>query len=96
MTPQPADAPTTITAYPDGPLLLRGPAVIVGEDGRALERRQGAVALCRCGRSSIAPFCDGTHKVLQRAAARRARRRLDTAAGTGPREVTPGDDGDSG
>lgn len=68
-------APTTITAYPDGPLLLRGPAVIVGEDGEEVERRPGTVALCRCGRSSLAPFCDGTHKAVNRAARQRRRER---------------------
>ena len=74
MTPPPDPrAQTTVTAYPDGPLLLRGPAVIVGEDGQEVERRPGTVALCRCGRSSLAPFCDGTHKAVNRAA--RSRRR---------------------
>jgi CDGSH-type Zn-finger protein len=62
---------TTITAYPGGPLLLRGPAVIVGEDGEPVERRRATVALCRCGRSRIAPWCDGSHKAVRRAASRR-------------------------
>lgn len=61
------DAPdargATITVCPDGPLLVRGDVEIVGTDGEPVERRRSTVALCRCGRSSIAPYCDGSHKV---------------------------------
>lgn len=52
----------TITAYPDGPLLLRGDVQLQDADGAPIERRRSTVALCRCGLSSIKPFCDGTHK----------------------------------
>lgn len=76
MTPHPASEPTTVTAYPDGPLILRGPATILGEDGEPLERRRATVALCRCGLSTLAPLCDGAHKAARRAEARRAARRL--------------------
>lgn len=55
--------PTTITAYPDGPLVVRGPVELLDELGAPVPRRRRVVALCRCGRSTIAPFCDGTHKV---------------------------------
>ncbi|WDG17262.1 CDGSH iron-sulfur domain-containing protein [Microbacterium sp. Clip185] len=57
-----SDEPVTITAYPDGPLLVRGEARIVDASGNPVERRRRTVALCRCGLSSIKPFCDGTHK----------------------------------
>lgn len=57
-----SDAPVTITVYPDGPLLVRGGAQIVDAAGEPVERRRRTVALCRCGLSSIKPFCDGTHK----------------------------------
>jgi hypothetical protein len=53
----------TVTACPDGPLLMRGPATILGPDGEPVERRRATVALCRCGGTAIAPWCDGTHKV---------------------------------
>jgi CDGSH-type Zn-finger protein len=56
------DAPVTVTAYPDGPLLLRGDAELVTPDGEPIPRTRRTVALCRCGLSSIKPFCDGTHK----------------------------------
>lgn len=56
--------PTTITACPDGPILVRGDAQIVDEAGDPVERRRGTVALCRCGASAIKPYCDGTHKAI--------------------------------
>ena len=53
----------TITPYPDGPLIVRGPAVLVDDRGEPIERRRRTVALCRCGASAIKPWCDGTHKI---------------------------------
>lgn len=53
-----------ITAYTDGPLLVRGDFEIVDESGEAVPVTRGTVALCRCGVSSIKPFCDGTHKAI--------------------------------
>lgn len=52
----------TITAYPDGPLLLRGDVDLRTVDGEPIARKRRTVALCRCGLSAIKPFCDGTHK----------------------------------
>jgi CDGSH-type Zn-finger protein len=54
----------TITPYRDGPLLVRGPFSLVDQDGNEIELRRKTVALCRCGRSKIRPFCDGTHEVV--------------------------------
>ncbi|MCK2029321.1 CDGSH iron-sulfur domain-containing protein [Microbacterium sp. 22179] len=56
------DEHPTITAYPDGPLLVRGAIDLRDADGNAIEQRRRTVALCRCGLSAIKPFCDGTHK----------------------------------
>ena len=53
----------TITAYTDGPLLLRGDVELRAADGTPIERNRPTVALCRCGLSAIKPFCDGTHKL---------------------------------
>ena len=53
-----------ITPYEDGPLLVRGPFRLVDQDGNEIETPRRAVALCRCGRSAIRPFCDGTHKLV--------------------------------
>ncbi|MGP3534705.1 CDGSH iron-sulfur domain-containing protein [Microbacterium sp. RD1] len=54
--------PVTITAYADGPLLVRGDVELLDADGAPIPRRRRTVALCRCGLSAIKPFCDGTHK----------------------------------
>ncbi|HET8614215.1 MAG TPA: CDGSH iron-sulfur domain-containing protein [Actinomycetales bacterium] len=58
--------PVTVTACPGGPLLVRGPAVIVDENGDEVAKQRATVALCRCGLSSRAPWCDGSHKVANR------------------------------
>lgn len=52
----------TLTAYPNGPILVRGDVRLEDADGRPIERNRRTVALCRCGLSTIKPFCDGTHK----------------------------------
>ncbi len=57
--------PTTITPYRNGPYLVRGPLVLTDQDGNEIELRRKVVALCRCGRSQIRPFCDGTHKAIR-------------------------------
>ncbi len=54
-----------ITAYPDGPLIVRGDFEIADLDGGPLEVGR-TVALCRCGRSATKPLCDGSHKVRRR------------------------------
>ena len=59
----PADEPTaTITPYRDGPLIVRGDFRLVDTDGNEIDPGRKTVALCRCGKSGIKPFCDGTHK----------------------------------
>ncbi len=57
-------AECTITPYADGPLIVRGPFRLLDQDGNEIEVRRRTVALCRCGRSRIRPFCDGTHKLI--------------------------------
>ncbi|CAA9525963.1 MAG: zinc finger, CDGSH-type domain protein [uncultured Solirubrobacteraceae bacterium] len=54
-----------ITPYRDGPLLVRGPFTLQDQDGNAIEVGRKTVALCRCGKSRMRPFCDGTHKVIR-------------------------------
>jgi CDGSH-type Zn-finger protein len=53
-----------LTPYRDGPLLVRGATRIVDEQGRELDTRRDPIALCRCGKSRLRPFCDGTHKLI--------------------------------
>lgn len=50
--------------YRDGPLLVRGPVMLVDGQGREIEHRRDPIALCRCGKSRLRPFCDGTHKLV--------------------------------
>ena len=52
----------TITPYRDGPLIVRGDFRLVDQDGVEIDPGRDTIALCRCGRSGIKPFCDGTHK----------------------------------
>ncbi len=51
----------TITAYPDGPYLVRGCYKVLDVDGNEIESTRRTVALCRCGRSALKPLCDGSH-----------------------------------
>ena len=54
-----------ITPYRDGPLLVRGPVRLVDQDGNEIEAGRDPVALCRCGKSRMRPFCDGSHKLVR-------------------------------
>lgn len=54
----------TIRACTDGPLLVRGAPVILDDSGTPVTAVRRTVALCRCGVSSIKPWCDGSHKVI--------------------------------
>ena len=55
-------AGATITPYRDGPLIVRGTFRLVDQDGAEIDPGRDTIALCRCGKSGIKPFCDGTHK----------------------------------
>ena len=59
-----SDGPVRITPYRNGPYLVRGPFTLVDQNGEEIEVRRQVVALCRCGRSQMRPFCDGTHKSI--------------------------------
>ena len=50
-----------IIPHENGPVELRGPLEITSGTGHRLHRGT-RVFLCRCGRSSSKPFCDGNHK----------------------------------
>ncbi|RBY95681.1 CDGSH iron-sulfur domain-containing protein [Blastococcus sp. TF02-8] len=53
---------TTITPYRDGPLIVRGDFRLLDQDGAEIDPGRETIALCRCGKSGIKPFCDGSHK----------------------------------
>ena len=56
-------AEVKIKVRKDGPLLVEGPFELVDAEGGAfpLDPSKPAFALCRCGASKNAPFCDGSH-----------------------------------
>jgi CDGSH-type Zn-finger protein len=54
----------TITPYRDGPLLIRGEFTLRDQDGNEIPSERGTIALCRCGKSRMRPFCDGSHKLV--------------------------------
>lgn len=56
--------PMRITLCPGGPMLIRGAAVVEAEDGTLHETTRPVSAVCRCGATSRAPWCDGTHQLL--------------------------------
>ena len=60
--PAPTSGGATITPYRDGPLIVRGDFRLVDQDGAEIDPGRETVALCRCGKSGIKPFCDGSHK----------------------------------
>jgi CDGSH-type Zn-finger protein len=53
---------SSVTVYPDGPLVVRGDFELREVGGERIGAGQ-TVALCRCGRSALKPFCDGSHKI---------------------------------
>jgi uncharacterized Fe-S cluster protein YjdI len=55
--PESADVPVTVTPTPGGPYYLRGDVVVNDLAGNPI-RHEGRVALCACGKSRAAPFCD--------------------------------------
>ncbi|OON72747.1 CDGSH iron-sulfur domain-containing protein [Streptomyces tsukubensis] len=54
-----------VTAYPDGPYLVRGAHHVVDAEGNEIEVTRPVVALCRCGLSGQKPWCDSTHKLIR-------------------------------
>ena len=63
-----ASEPVSVRICPDGPMLVRGAETVVGADGQSHEVTRPVVAVCACGKSSRMPWCDSTHKAVQRAA----------------------------
>ena len=55
--------PSTTTVVPmrNGPLYIRGPIRVERPDGTVIAE-ETRVALCRCGATGNAPFCDNSHR----------------------------------
>jgi uncharacterized Fe-S cluster protein YjdI len=50
--------PTEVNGAPGGPVLLRGDLHVTGPDG--VDERETRAALCSCGSTGDAPYCDGS------------------------------------
>ncbi len=57
-------SPARLTLCPGGPLLVRGEVEVQTEDGEVHASTRPVSAVCRCGASARAPWCDGTHRLL--------------------------------
>jgi CDGSH-type Zn-finger protein len=60
-----SDERVTITPYRDGPLIVRGDVDLRDQDGNPIDAGREVVALCRCGKTRQAPFCDSSHKLAR-------------------------------
>jgi CDGSH-type Zn-finger protein len=54
-----------IVPYRDGPYVVRGPVALRDQYGEAVKLERRPIALCRCGKSRMRPFCDGTHRLIR-------------------------------
>ena len=61
----------SITVCPDGPLLVRGADAVRDSDGELHPTTRPVVAVCTCDKSQRLPWCDGTHKAVERGRRRR-------------------------
>lgn len=52
----------TITIRENGPYIVEGEARLVDAAGNEVPMKKRA--LCRCGGSTMKPFCDGTHSKI--------------------------------
>jgi CDGSH-type Zn-finger protein len=59
-----ADGQIKVTVRDNGPLLVEGKILLCDVEGNALatDPAKLTLALCRCGHTARAPFCDGSHK----------------------------------
>lgn len=66
-----------IVPYRDGPYLVRGPVALKDQNGESIDAPRRTIALCRCGKSRIRPFCDGTHRLIRFRASSESERPLE-------------------
>ncbi len=53
----------TLQVVDNGPILINGPVRLLDGQGKELKTEgTNKLALCRCGKTNTAPFCDGSHK----------------------------------
>ena len=68
------------TDCPPGPQVVRGATEVVDSAGVVHPVTRPVVALCTCDRSQRAPWCDGTHKAVERARRHREQSARELAA----------------
>lgn len=63
--------PVVIRTRENGPFVVTGPFTLIDHQGNQFTLPEGKanVALCRCGQSQNRPFCDGSHRGCNFAAA---------------------------
>lgn len=54
--------PADIKVIDNGPLIVNGNFFIERENGTR-SKFNGTVSICRCGRTKLPPFCDGSHRI---------------------------------
>jgi CDGSH-type Zn-finger protein len=60
--PAPASSSVRVQCKPNGPLLVFGTVTLVDPTGKEVVVPAGKpIALCRCGHSTMKPYCDGSH-----------------------------------
>lgn len=64
MTSHPGSPEVEARVCPRGPILLRGATSVLDSEGRSHPVDRPVVAVCACGKTQRAPWCDGTHKVV--------------------------------
>ncbi len=65
--PGPLESPTPtpdVVLCPGGPILVRGAQIVQDAAGVNHATTRPVSAICRCGKTARAPWCDGTHKLL--------------------------------
>lgn len=56
-------AGVTIKLRTDGPIQVTGEVTLTDGEGNVIvPEKAGDIFLCRCGLSTIKPYCDGAHK----------------------------------
>lgn len=64
MTAVPGPGAQVVATIPGGPVLVRGAHEVTDDDGTPHPVTRPVVAICRCGLSQRAPWCDATHKAV--------------------------------
>jgi CDGSH-type Zn-finger protein len=70
--------PINIKIRDNGPYLVEGEFTLTDAQGNPVEVKKAA--LCRCGGSTMKPFCDGTHSKIGFKGANEAVQETDPAA----------------